>query len=214
MTEYTEPSNYFAALASVACDTDKKNGLTYISWAEAWSKLKQAHPGATFEFVQNEAGGYLHGEGFVRTTVTIPNAGGVGQITHEMALPVMDGRNSQIKTPTTTDINKALMRCLAKNIALHGLGLYPYLGEDYPEGGAPAKKAPAPRPAAAPAAAPAKKAGGISKEDRAAIAAAARGKNAEQARAIYEGYGLTGDTPPATLDVAKVVAELQALAAA
>ena len=33
---------------------------------------------------------------------------------------------------TMTDINKAIMRCLVKNIAMFGLGLYIYNGEDLP----------------------------------------------------------------------------------
>ena len=72
-------------------------------------------------YVKDEAG-YM-----VFTEVT---AGGV---THMMWLPVMDFKNKAMKSATMTDINKTIMRCLTKNLAMHGLGLYIYSGEDLPE---------------------------------------------------------------------------------
>lgn len=131
--------------------TEKKsNGsteLTYLSWAWAWQELKNKFPDATYEiekfennlpYIYDEETGYM-----VFTKVTIEG------ITHEMWLPVMDGANKAMKSKPYTyktkygdksveaatmfDINKTIMRCLTKNLAMFGLGLYIYAGEDLPE---------------------------------------------------------------------------------
>lgn len=140
--------NYFNDLLAVRCETEKKGKLTYVSWIEAWVRLKGIHPGATYAVRRNEHGGFLHGEGFVEVEVTVPGAlEGGGDVTHGMWLPVMNERNAQIKEPSSTDINKAVMRCLAKAVAMHGLGSYVYLGEDLPVI-PPAEPARPPAPAA------------------------------------------------------------------
>lgn len=127
--------------------TEKKNGLTYLSWAWAWAEFKKVCPDATYEVVKFNGLPYAYDENtgyMVYTTVT---AGGV---THEMWLPVMDGANKAMKNQpykytsygkektcaaaTMFDINKTIMRCLTKNLAMFGLGLYIYAGEDLPEG--------------------------------------------------------------------------------
>lgn len=127
--------------------TEQKNGLTYLSWAWAWAEVKKVYPEASYEVKKFEGGlpyvydantGYM-----VFTSVTI------GDVTHEMWLPVMDANNKAMKaTPYTIktrykevrvaeasmfDINKTIMRCLTKNLAMFGLGLYIYAGEDLPE---------------------------------------------------------------------------------
>lgn len=137
-------TNYFTDLLAVECQTDKKSSLTYISWIEAWAKLKQQHPGASYEVHRTEGGRFLHGEGFVMVSVTVPDAMLAGDepavfadVTHTMWLPVMDHRNNAIENPNPTQINKALMRCLAKCVAMHGLGAYVYMGEDLPTVEAP-----------------------------------------------------------------------------
>ncbi len=111
--------------------TEKKNNLTYLSWANAWKEFKKIFPEAKYEIVKDESGRCWFGDdehGYVvYTTVT------VGELTYEMWLPVMDYRNKSILKPTTFDINKAVMRCLTKNLAMFGLGLYIYAGEDLPE---------------------------------------------------------------------------------
>ena len=111
--------------------TEKKNNLTYLSWANAWQEFIKVYPLATYEIIKNVDGGLEFGNektGYmVYTKVT------VGDLTHEMWLPVMDNRNASIKQPTTFEINKAAMRCLTKNLAMFGLGLYIYAGEDLPE---------------------------------------------------------------------------------
>ena len=127
-------------------NTEKKNGLTYLSWAWAWAELKKVYPGATYKIRQFDGRPYLYDENLgymVMTEITI------GAITHEMWLPVMDGANKAMKATEYTmkkgkyettvqpatmfDINTAIMRCLTKNIAMFGLGLYIYAGEDLPE---------------------------------------------------------------------------------
>ncbi len=109
--------------------TEKKGGLTYLSWAFAWAAFKKVYPEATYKInafdgtycTGNEKMGYM-----VQTQVT------AGEQTYEMWLPVMDVRNNAILQPKMTEINKAIMRCLTKNLAMFGLGLYIYAGEDLP----------------------------------------------------------------------------------
>lgn len=128
---------------------EKKKDLTYLSWAWAWSETKKACPDATYKIKETE---YDHDLGFMcHTTVTIEGD------TLEMWLPVMDGANKSMKkypyeyngfewqngkrvqvkklveAATTFDINKTIMRCLVKNLAMFGLGIYIYAGEDLPE---------------------------------------------------------------------------------
>lgn len=128
----------------------KKTGkatLSYLSWAWAWAEVKRHYPEASYTiqkfennlpYVYDENTGYM-----VFTSVTIAG------ITHEMWLPVMDGANKAMKNQpynyTTKygeksveaasmfDVNKTVMRCLVKNLAMFGLGLYIYSGEDLPE---------------------------------------------------------------------------------
>ena len=132
---------------------EQKNGLNYLSWAYAWAEIKKIYPTAKYNiykfgerqlpYVYDEKTGYM-----VFTDVTIED------ITHEMWLPVMDGANKtmldhqytyQVKdrqnggfiektvdAATMFDINKTIMRCLTKNLAMFGLGLSLYQGEDLP----------------------------------------------------------------------------------
>lgn len=110
--------------------TEKKGNLTYLSWAFAWAEFKKIFPEATYKINPfdgtfcsgNEKMGYM-----VQTQVT------AGDTTYEMWLPVMDARNNTILQPKMTEINKTIMRCLTKNLAMFGLGLYIYAGEDLPD---------------------------------------------------------------------------------
>ena len=110
--------------------TEKKGNLTYLSWAYAWAEFKKVYPDAEYKVNEfdgafcsgNEKMGYM-----VQTQVT------AGDKTYEMWLPVMDMRNNTILQPKMTEINKSIMRCLTKNLAMFGLGLYIYAGEDLPE---------------------------------------------------------------------------------
>ena len=113
--------------------TEKKNGLTYLSWAWAWAEVLKADPTATYkvETYADEHGmavPYMSlGNSFmVWVTVTVFGK----PITCQ--LPVLDYRNKCVVDPNAFDVNTSIMRCLVKGIALHGLGLYIYAGEDLP----------------------------------------------------------------------------------
>ena len=121
--------------------------LSYLSWSFAWANVKKRYPDASYEimkfgekqtpYVYDEKTGYM-----VFTRVTIEG------VTHEMWLPVMDNRNeamldhprqvkyknytATVEAATMFDVNKTIMRCLVKNLAMFGLGLYIYAGEDLP----------------------------------------------------------------------------------
>lgn len=126
--------NYFEELnnINVSGKTEKKNNLTYLSWAWAWGELKKLHPDATYTIYENADGWFYHTDGktaWVKTGVT------VNGIEHIEYLPVMDFKNKSIPADAVTsfDVNKAIQRSLTKAVARHGLGLYIYAGEDLPE---------------------------------------------------------------------------------
>lgn len=134
--------NYFATLNSINVNekTERKNGLTYLSWAWAWAEVKKLFPDAVYTIYENANGWNYHTDGktcWVKTGVT------VNGIEHIEYLPVMDHRNKSIPVDQVTsfDVNKAIQRSLTKAAARHGLGLYIYAGEDLPEG-EPAKDPP------------------------------------------------------------------------
>lgn len=148
---------------------ENKNGLTYLSWANAWAAFKTVYPNASYRIIKNPQTNlpYFADETgiMVYTEVTADRQ------TYEMFLPVMDSSNRAMKlqpytyqvwdktnrkyidkkvdAATMFDINKTLMRCLVKNLAMFGLGLYIYAGEDMPEQStndeAPVAEAPKPR---------------------------------------------------------------------
>lgn len=138
--------NYFVELNNINVNgkTEKKNGLTYLSWAWAWGEVKKLHPDATYTIYENADGLFYHTDGktcWVKTGVT------VNDVEHIEYLPVMDFKNRSIPFDQVTsfDVNKAIQRSLTKAVARHGLGLYIYAGEDLPESEAPEEK-PAPAP--------------------------------------------------------------------
>jgi hypothetical protein len=135
---------------------EKKNGLDYLSWAYAWAEVKKQYENVSYKihkdinglpYSYDEKTGYM-----VYTEVTLEG------ITHEMWLPVMDGANKtmldhsytyqvkeykdgkftgkylekEVEPASMFDINKTIMRCLTKNLAMFGLGLKLYQGEDLP----------------------------------------------------------------------------------
>lgn len=111
--------------------TEKKGNLTYLSWVYAWAEFKKAYPEATYHVKKFDGFPYIMQDGVGAIVYTEVTAGG---LSYEMWLPVMDNRNNTILQPKMTEINKAIMRCLTKNLAMFGLGLYIYAGEDLPEG--------------------------------------------------------------------------------
>lgn len=127
--------NVFETLNTINVNghTEKKNGLTYLSWAWAWAELLKHFPDATYKVYENKDGWNYHTDSrtcWVKTGVTVE-----GKEYIEM-LPVMDFRNRSIPFDqvTSMDVNKAIQRSLTKAVARHGLGLYIYAGEDLPEG--------------------------------------------------------------------------------
>ena len=127
---------------------EKKKDLSYLSWPYAWAEVKKRYPKANYKIHQfgDKQLPYVYDEGIgfmVFTSVTIED------VTHTMWLPVMDSSNKAMKAEgytydtkykkdisvepaTMFDVNKAMMRCLVKNLAMFGLGLYIYSGEDLP----------------------------------------------------------------------------------
>ena len=150
----TKKNDVFAELVAVNINefVEVKDGKRYLPWTYAWKEVKKRYPDAMYQvyrydgelpYVYDERTGYM-----VTTAVTIDG------VTHEMWLPVMDGANKAMKAEPYTynvynrvkaqyvekkveaatmfDINKTIMRCLVKNIAMFGLALYIYAGEELP----------------------------------------------------------------------------------
>lgn len=134
--------------------TEKKNGLTYLTWACAWAEFKKQYPSATYKIVKDA---YTNLPYFIdeKLGIIVYTEVTVDGLTYEMWLPVMDSANKamrlepymyqvwdksrntyvekKVDQATMFDINKTIMRCLVKNLAMFGLGLYIYAGEDLPE---------------------------------------------------------------------------------
>jgi hypothetical protein len=104
--------------------TDKKGKFTYLSWAWATDQLLQLDPMATWE--------YQSPMQFGDTLMVFCSVTAFGK-TMTSQLPVLNHQNKAISNPNAMDVNTAMQRCLAKAIALHGLGLYIYAGEDVPD---------------------------------------------------------------------------------
>lgn len=123
---------------------EKKNGLSYLTWSYAWKAFVEHYPDATYEVVKFDGKPYYADDSGAMCYTKVTANG----ITHEMWLPVMDGANKAMKLQpykystkygektveafTMFDVNKTIMRCLVKNLAMFGLGLYIYSGEDLP----------------------------------------------------------------------------------
>lgn len=151
--------NIFEKLSKINVNdkTENKNGLTYLSWAWAWQEFKKVYPEATYTIKRNDQGlPFIYDENLGYMVFTEVK---VGDLVHEMWLPVMDNANKSMKdkpytyqvkeynygkptgkmiektveAATMFDLNKAIMRCLTKNLAMFGLGIYIYAGEDLPE---------------------------------------------------------------------------------
>lgn len=105
-----------------------KFALTYLSWAWAWGVLMDHFPESIYEIHQDR----ILPDGSVMVSVTLTIKDGDDQFSRFMWLPVMNHLNKAIINPDAMDINKAVMRCLAKAIAMCGLGHYIYAGEDLP----------------------------------------------------------------------------------
>lgn len=104
---------------------EKKNGLSYLSWAWAWDQMMRVDPSASVEYHDPQKFGET-----LMVSCTVTAFG----IPRRMHLPVMDHRNKAIANPDAFAVNTAMQRCMVKAIAMHGLGLYIYAGEDLPPG--------------------------------------------------------------------------------
>ena len=108
---------------------EKKNNLSYLSWAWAWAEALKADPKATYkvEMFGDKCFMDINGTAMVWVTVTMFDKPMTCQ------LPVMNYKNQAIQNPDAFAVNTAIMRCMTKALSLHGLGLYIYAGEDLPE---------------------------------------------------------------------------------
>lgn len=109
--------------------TEKKGKLTYLSWAWAFTELKNNFPESSIKIKKEKI--FADGTMEVRCEVTVKE--GDQSTTQAMWLPVMDHRNQAIANPNARQINDARMRCVTKCLGLHGLGLYIYAGQELPE---------------------------------------------------------------------------------
>ena len=132
-------------------DNDK---LSYLSWSNAWAEFKRAYPNAEYRIIKNPETNLPYFNDPETGIMVYTEVTADGQ-TYEMWLPVMNGANKAMKETAYTyhvydnyrkqyvektvnaatmfDINKTIMRCLVKNLAMFGLGLYVYAGEDLPD---------------------------------------------------------------------------------
>ncbi|MFB7351932.1 Sak single strand annealing protein [Bacillus thuringiensis] len=123
--------NYFSKLAQIDCSehVEKKGRFSYLSWAWAVKKLREVDPTATWEVKRFDGVPYLKTDCgyFVEVEVTVQG------LPLSQIHPILNNQNKPIAEPNSFDINTSIQRCLVKAIALHGLGLYIYAGEDLPE---------------------------------------------------------------------------------
>lgn len=132
---------------NVTGHVEQKNGLNYLSWAWAWDEVMKKYPNAIYEIERFDDKPYLYDE---KTGYMVFTKMSIEGIEREMWLPVMDSNNKAmldhkytydtkykkdipVEAATMFDINKTIMRCLVKNLAMFGLGLALYSGEDLPE---------------------------------------------------------------------------------
>ena len=132
--ENNERQNYFATLAMLDTSSkiQKKNGMDYISWATAWSAVKEKFPDASYENLRDQNGRFWFDDGHTGW-VSIKVC--VNGHTHIEDYPIMDFKNQSIQAAkiTSADANKASKRALAKACAVHGYGISVYMNEDIPD---------------------------------------------------------------------------------
>ena len=138
----TKLKNYYKSLSELPIKrlVEKKGGLDYLSWSNAWDMLKKEYPTAqriVYESQQNGLNYFTDGKSaYVKVGIIVKD------IEHIDYLPVMDFRNKSISLDkiTSMDVNKAIQRATAKAIAMHGLGLSLWTGEDIPSEPKPTKE--------------------------------------------------------------------------
>lgn len=117
---------------NVSDKTEKKNGLTYLSWAWAWGEVKKRFPSTSYTVIKNEEGCIYHTDG---RTAWVEVEVNINDLTQREILPIMDYRNNSIPLDkvTSMDAVRSIQRAVTKCIGRFGLGLYIYAGEDLPE---------------------------------------------------------------------------------
>jgi hypothetical protein len=127
-----ENQNYFAKLSAINVSEhiEKKGQFSYLSWPFAVQQLRNFDEKATWAVMRFDGLPYQKTElgVFVEVSVTVQN------VTLSQIHPVLDSKNRPLMEPSAFDINTSIQRCLVKAIALHGLGLNVYAGEDLPQG--------------------------------------------------------------------------------
>lgn len=120
-------SHVWKTLSAIDCKEhiQKKNGLSFLSWAWAWGIMMENYPFAQYEFAEPE----VDAKGTVTVWVTVS----ICNLRRTMWLPVMDYKNKAIVNPDARDVSDSRMRCLVKCLAMYGLGHYIYAGEDVPK---------------------------------------------------------------------------------
>lgn len=138
--------NYFTELNNINVQdkVEKKNGLSYLSWAWAWGEIKKRHPEANYKIYERDTEYGLVNYFTDGRTCWVKTGAIVNDIEIIEMLPVMDFKNRSIpyESVTSFDVNKTIQRSLTKAFARHGLGLYIFAGEDLPEEEAKAKVTP------------------------------------------------------------------------
>lgn len=108
----------------VSQHVEKKNGLSYLSWAWAWGVLMEHFPEANYQFEPPHI--------FQDGTMMVSCVVNIGEVSRTMWLPVMNHKNQAIPNPDAFAVNTAMMRCLVKCLSVFGLGLGIYAGTDLP----------------------------------------------------------------------------------
>lgn len=129
-TNQVSTSNPFRRLFQIDVSSyiEKKGQFSYLSWPFAVAQLRLADPDASWEVKRFDGLPYLVTDLGVFVEVAVTVAG----VTLSQIHPVLDSKNRPIHVPSSFDINTSIQRCLVKAIALHGLGLSIYAGEDLP----------------------------------------------------------------------------------
>lgn len=124
-------ASVWRALSAIDCSAkiEKKQSMSYLSWAWAWGILMDFYPESDYQFHDDK----VFDDGTVEVGVTITVREGESALARYMWLPVMDHRNASIVNPTSRQRSDARMRCLVKCIAMFGLGHFIYAGEDLPD---------------------------------------------------------------------------------
>lgn len=130
----SKSKNYYKELSELPIKrlVEKKGGLDYLSWSNAWDMLKKQYPSTQRKVYECEATGLNYFTDGLSAYVKVGII--VNDIEHIDYLPVMDFRNKSIPTAkmTSFDVSKTIQRATAKAIAMHGLGLSLWTGEDIP----------------------------------------------------------------------------------